>query len=171
MEEKARGIAHRETRELPVYDLIVVESEKLKLSEDQSPVILGTGPLPSSASAPPPRGAAGLMVGSAGGILTGNGIGMGRLADSLQTQVDRPIVDKTNLPGLYDVSLRFAPESDPLSGGPVTATPPGIPTTSSDPAAPPLFSAIQDQLGVKLQPGTGTVEVIVIDTVQKPSEN
>jgi uncharacterized protein (TIGR03435 family) len=85
--------------------------------------------------------------------------------------VDRPIVDKTNLPGLYDVSLRFAPESDPLSGGPVTATPPGIPTTSSDPAAPPLFSAIQDQLGVKLQPGTGTVEVIVIDTVQKPSEN
>jgi hypothetical protein len=118
----------------------------------------------------PTADAARLMVGSAGGILTGNGIGMGRLADSLQTQVDRPIIDNTNLPGLYDISLRFTPESDPLLGGPVTATPPGIPTTS-DPTAPPLFSAIQDQLGLKLQPGTGTVEVIVIETVQKPSEN
>jgi uncharacterized protein (TIGR03435 family) len=161
---------HRQTREMPVYDLIVVNRGKLKLSEDQSPVILGTGPLPSSDSAPPPRGAARLIVGSAGGILAAKGIGMGKLADSLQTQVDRPIIDKTNLPGLYDISLRFAPESDPLVGAPLTATAPGVPATS-DPTAPPLFSAIQDQLGLKLQPGTGIVEVIVIDTVQKPSEN
>jgi uncharacterized protein (TIGR03435 family) len=156
---------HRETRELPVYDLVVVKSGKLRLSNDQSPVILGLGPLPFGGSNAPPRGAARLLVGSTGGVLTANAIGMEKLADSLQTQVDRPIIDKTALSGLYDISLRFTPETDPLLGGPG-----GIPT-AADVGAPPLFSAIEEQLGLKLQPGTGTIEVIVIDTVRKPSEN
>jgi len=165
LQERFQLKVHRETRELPVYDLVLLKSNKLKLSDDQSPVVLGVGQLPSGGSNAPPRGAARLLVGSTGGILAANAIGIEKLADSLQTQVDRPIIDKTNLSGLYDVSLRFTPETDPLLGGP-----PGVPTTV-DASAPPLFSAIQEQLGLKLQPGTGTIEVIVIDTVQKPSEN
>jgi uncharacterized protein (TIGR03435 family) len=156
----------RETREMPVYNLVTVKSEKLKLSEDQSPPVPGAGQQPPNASTPP-RGAARMAVGGSGGTLEATAIGMAQLASSLQVQVDRPIIDKTNLPGLFDIHLQFAPESSSPVGGPQQAAP----VLPSDPPGPSLFTAIQEQLGLKLESGKGPVAVIVIDRVQKPKEN
>jgi uncharacterized protein (TIGR03435 family) len=108
-----------------------------------------------------------MAVGSSGGTLEATAIGMAQLASSLQVQVDRPIIDKTNLPGLFDIHLQFAPESNSPVGGPQQA----LPVLPSDPAGPSLFTAIQEQLGLNLESGKGPVEVIVIDSVQKPKEN
>jgi uncharacterized protein (TIGR03435 family) len=77
---------------------------------------------------------------------------MGALASALQGYVGEPVVDATGLSGLFDVSLDFTDESAPDAG-------------------PALFEALQNQLGLKLEAGKGPVEVVVIDHVEKPSEN
>jgi uncharacterized protein (TIGR03435 family) len=86
--------------------------------------------------------------------------------------VDRPVIDKTGLTGLFDVHLEFAPD-DAMSGpGPVLLNGvdrPGVPST--DPTGPSIFTALQEQLGLKLSPAKGPVEVIVIDRAEKPSAN
>ena len=71
--------------------------------------------------------------------------------------VDRPIVDNTDLTGLFNLTLTFAPQQ--LSS----------PAANSD--LPSLFTALQEQLGLKLEAQTGPVEVLVIDHVERPSEN
>jgi len=70
--------------------------------------------------------------------------------------LDKPVVDQTELPGTYDFYLRWTPD--------------GAPT--DDPNAPPgLFTAIQEQIGLKLEPAKAQAEVLVIDKVERPSEN
>ena len=97
----------------------------------------------------------------------------------LQPQLGRRVVDKTGLDGLYDVELTFSPEGleSPFGRG-FPAPPPGAAgapgSTSAAPAAsdpaPSLFTAIQE-LGLKLESTKGPVEVLVIDSVEKPTEN
>jgi uncharacterized protein (TIGR03435 family) len=96
---------------------------------------------------------------------------------TLQRYVGSPFVDKTNLTGLFDLALRFSqeglvnPDGMPLSSpaGVISARGviPGIDT--ADPV-PTLFVAIQE-LGLKLEPAKGPVEVLAVDSVQKPTEN
>ena len=155
---------HRDTREMPVYNLIVVKSGKLKSSEDQSAPVPGAGPQSSNPS-DPPRGAARMAVGSSGATLAATAIVMAQLASALQVQVDRPILEKTGLQGLFDIHLQFAPESGSTVGGPTAAALP------SDSSGPSLFTALQEQLGLKLESSRDQVEVIVIDHAEKPSEN
>jgi uncharacterized protein (TIGR03435 family) len=71
---------------------------------------------------------------------------------------NRQIVDKTGLHGLFDIQLRFAPET------------PAGPTTTA-PSGPSIFTALQEQLGLKLEPGKAQLPVLVIDSIQRPSEN
>ena len=78
-------------------------------------------------------------------------------------QLRRPLIDKTGLAGGYDLELAFAPEG---GRGPVPA---GDPTIG--PNAPSLFTALQEQLGLKLESERGPVEVVVIESVEQPSEN
>jgi uncharacterized protein (TIGR03435 family) len=73
--------------------------------------------------------------------------------------VDRPIVDRTGLTGSTDFTLDFAPQS-------------AIDTGASSPSAlPSIFTALEEQLGMKLKTETGPVDVIVIDRVEEPTEN
>jgi uncharacterized protein (TIGR03435 family) len=106
------------------------------------------------------------------------GVPVSNLVNMLQNQIGRPIIDKTDLKGLFDFQLQFSPEglSFPgLPGGLPPGGPPGgagpttAPPTSADPV-PSLFTAIQD-LGLKLESSKGPVEVLVVDSVQKPTEN
>jgi uncharacterized protein (TIGR03435 family) len=106
------------------------------------------------------------------------GVPVTNLVSMLQNQIGRPIIDKTDLKGLFDFQLQFSPEglSFPgLPGGLLPGGPPGgagpavAPPTPSDPV-PSLFTAIQD-LGLKLESSKGPVEVLVVDSVQKPTEN
>ena len=95
----------------------------------------------------------------------------------LQNQLGRTIVDKTGLEGLFDFELTFSQEGlgSPFGRG-LPVPPPGAGAPASAPAitasdsAPSLLTAIQD-LGLKLEPAKGPVEVLVIDSVEKPTEN
>jgi uncharacterized protein (TIGR03435 family) len=73
----------------------------------------------------------------------------------LESATSRLVIDKTGLSGLYAFSLEWTPDD----------TPPDVAT------GPSLFTAIQEQLGLRLQSATGPVEMLVIDHAEKPSEN
>ena len=76
--------------------------------------------------------------------------------------LDRPVVDRTGLAGRYDFDLNWAPSEKEFGGE--------IPTPS-DSSSPPLVTALQEELGLKLEAARGPAEVLVIDRVAKPTEN
>ncbi len=81
--------------------------------------------------------------------------------ESLSTKLGRPVVDRTGLAGKYTFSVKFTPEGDPA-----TNSDKGV----AEPEAPGLFTALQEQLGLRLQGGKGPVETLVIDSVSPPAE-
>lgn len=178
----------RETKSAPIYALVVSkDGVKMKLSADQTP-FSPAGPGPGGApppggavrvgpggpaAAPPPPGAGpGTMAGpiQRGMIM----MGLGQLRAGAQTtaalaglftgQAGRKVVDQTGLTGLFDIDLKWTPDQLP-NGAPL---PPGL---EIDTTGPTLFTAIQEQLGLRLVPETGQVEVFVVESVQRPSEN
>ena len=90
----------------------------------------------------------------------------------LDLVLDRPVIDTTRITGRFDIHLEFAPDQATprfLPGGDV-ANRPGF--TPSDPTgSASIFTAIQQQLGLKLTPAKGPSEFLVIDHVERPSEN
>jgi uncharacterized protein (TIGR03435 family) len=83
---------------------------------------------------------------------------MAQLADSLaHMAVAHRVVDKTGLTGKYSFTLTYSPEQADPSG--------------PDDAAPSIFAALQEQLGLKLQPGTEPADVVVVDHVERPTQN
>jgi uncharacterized protein (TIGR03435 family) len=150
---------HRETKELPVYTLIVVKSgHKLKEAKpaDGGP---DAPPLPASSGSPSIRNS---RTTSGPATLTFLHTSSADLAATLATEFHRTVVDKTGLTFRYDFTLQFMPDDAPIQ-----------PSSSAVPAdlPPSIFTAIQDQLGLKLESGKGPVEVIVIDHVERPSGN
>jgi uncharacterized protein (TIGR03435 family) len=94
--------------------------------------------------------------------MSGSGITISGLINMVSGQAARPIIDKTNLTGKYDFVLKFAPvQTVTLAGG----------DSAVERSGPSLFTALEEQLGLKLESSKGPVEVLVIDSVQKPSEN
>ena len=77
------------------------------------------------------------------------------LADQLAGRLGRPVIDKTALTGRYDLTLKWTPDDA---------------ETTAD-SAPSIFTAIQEQLGLKLEPAKGPVETLVIDHIEEPSPN
>jgi len=96
---------------------------------------------------------------------TGNRITMDMLAPFLSQSVDRTVVNQTGLSGVFDFTFEFAPELGP---GSQTSSAGGSPDLS---AAPSLFTALQEQLGLKLESAKGPVDVLVIDHAEEPSPN
>jgi uncharacterized protein (TIGR03435 family) len=84
-------------------------------------------------------------------------------ANGIAGQVGRMVIDRTGLTGNWDLELTFAPER------PLGALPPGAEPPPVDPNAPTLFTAVQEQLGLKLDATKGPVEVLVIDSIQQPT--
>jgi uncharacterized protein (TIGR03435 family) len=180
---------HRETKDGQVY-MLVVGKNGSKLKEATAEEL---------ASAPPtgPRGGGGVGTGGGGGggrgtvtrgapppgsmtmsmgrggtqSMTLQAIPISGFVDMLARNVGRPVVDKTGLMGKYDIKLEWtrddAQMQPPPGGGPTTVN--GQPVPESN--APPLMEAIQEQLGLKLESGKGPIENIVIDHVEKPSDN
>ena len=93
---------------------------------------------------------------------------MAQFAGVLSGAAQRVVLDRTGLTGYYDLNLTFTPTPDQLPQGPL---PPGVESPPIDPNGPSLFTALQEQLGVKLQDQRGPVEVVVIDAVEAPTEN
>jgi uncharacterized protein (TIGR03435 family) len=161
LEDRFKLKIHRETRQGPVYELALGKgSPKLKPLQDGScvPPVIG-GPLPVLADGQrrcrnmvSPRGS----VAMEGGTLT-------MLADLLGMVLDRPVIDKTGITTYFEIRLAFSPD-DSAAPRPVTADP-------GAPEAPHISQAIQEQLGLRLVPAKGPVDVLVIDHIEKPSEN
>src|SRR5215475_1400559 len=98
----------------------------------------------------------------------GSAVPLVRLTVMLQSYAGRVIKDKTNLSGLFDFKLEFAVDGGALCTSAAAASPA---PPASDPSGPTLFDALQEQLGLRLVSAKGPVEVIVIDSVQKPTAN
>jgi len=80
-----------------------------------------------------------------------------------RAMLDRPVVDKTGLSGRYDFDLEWAPDETQFGGE--------VPVASADAPSLPLFSAIQQQLGLKLEATRGPVAALVVDKAERPSAN
>ena len=176
---------HKETKELPIYELVVTkDGAKFQLSPDQTPP---GPPAPGSAPPPPPaaprgqpgtppppnRGGMFINFSPSGLTLQGNATPLTNLIMALSQNVGRIIVDKTGLQaGLYDFKMQWSP--DPAQGSPFGPAPSaGVPGTeppraAAEPTGPSLFTALQEQLGLRLVPSKGPVDVYVIDSAQKP---
>ena len=92
---------------------------------------------------------------------------MKQLTNVLADVLGRPVIDKTGFTGTFDVKLEFSPEGTTFGGG---FRPPGGPPPSDD-SKPSIFTALQDQLGLKLESQKGPGEILIIDHVEKASEN
>jgi uncharacterized protein (TIGR03435 family) len=84
-------------------------------------------------------------------------------ASNIGPQVGRMVIDRTGLTGMWEFELNFAPER------PTGLAPPGAEPLPVDPNLPTLFTALQEQLGLKLDPTKGPVDVLVIDSIQAPT--
>ena len=105
-----------------------------------------------------------------------NNASMGDFASTMQSAVlDRPVVDQTNLQGHWDFTLKWTPDAGEGMmrgpGGPGGGPPPEGAPPPPDTLGPSIFTALQEQLGLKLEPTKAPAEVLVIDHVEKPSEN
>ncbi|HEX4485729.1 MAG TPA: TIGR03435 family protein, partial [Terriglobales bacterium] len=98
------------------------------------------------------------------GSMEGQAIDMGEIADLLSRQVGTKVVDKTGLTGRYDVSLKWTEENRPPAGAKENSEPHSF-------SGPALITAIQEQLGLELQPLHGQVQILAIDHAEEPAEN
>ncbi len=151
---------HRESKELSVYNLSVAKGgAKLK---------------DNGGKTADPNMRPGMMRISPG-MLTGSQQGIPFLVQALSQILGRTILDQTGLTGRYDFELKWTPDQSTgglFGRGPLGPPPPGIePPPPPDPNGPNIFTAVQEQLGLKLDSGKGPVEIIVIDSAQKPTED
>jgi uncharacterized protein (TIGR03435 family) len=181
---------HRDTKELPVYNLVIAKGGS-KLQESKPDDSAGSAGKPMDAAlaasianakggtsggpmvvagggnaagggknvaAAPGGGATFSFSGGRGGVRTtsARGVTTAGLAGTLASIAGRPVLDKTGLTGKYDYKLEYAPEDS---------------QSDADPAGPSIFTAVQEQLGLKLEAAKGPVEIVVIDHIEKPSGN
>src|SRR5688572_4924899 len=172
LEDRFKLRAHRETREMPIYALTLGRSDRklgagLRASTvDCAAAMRGRGGRVGPPPGPPPPGErpqCGMRV-APNQVLAG-GVPLTQLAQMLSQFTQRIVVDRTGLAGNFDIAVTFTPER--LPQGPPPPRAPPLP--SFDPNGPSLFTALQEQLGLKLESERAPVEVLVIDHVERPT--
>lgn len=172
VKDRFKLVTHAETREMPVYNLVFARDDKrfgpaLKESSAECRAKLLARLEASRRGAPAQLGAAdactNMQLTPANVGARGSQIPL--LASLLTQSVGRTVIDKTGLTSYYDYTLKWMP--DP--GSRALLAPPGAPPPPPDPDAPDLFTAVQEQLGLKLESARGPVEIVVIDHVEKPT--
>jgi uncharacterized protein (TIGR03435 family) len=167
---------HRDTKELPVYALVVAKGGS-KLQEAKVP---DTPPPPPGPGRGPGPGTRGMRMSP--GHLEAYMAPVSMLVQNLSQQLARTVVDQTGLKGNYDFKLSWTPDpgtgGNPFGGpgpsqGPSPGPlPPGVnPPPPPDPNGPTLFTAVQEQLGLKLESTKAPVDIIIVDHAEKASEN
>ena len=158
--ERFKLVAHSEMRDAPVYALILARADG-RLGPRLRPASIDCEAATAAGKATPPSnpGERGPCASEIGGEIIGRGQRLTALARMLGFFAGRPVVDKTNLPGGFDFDLRMPELETPPAGGNPTDAGGG------------LFAAVQEQLGLKLDPIRAPLEFIVIDSVEHPTEN
>jgi uncharacterized protein (TIGR03435 family) len=196
LKERFRLVTHSESRELPIFNLILARQDgrlgpnlKAASPECQAEVQARRGGPPAGGRGAPggPGGAGGPGRGAAppppdfsqpalcGTMRIGPGLGngggqpMAQIVQLLAQFTGRPVYDKTGLTGLYDFELKWAPDSSGAGAAPLGPAPPGAPPVPVDPDAPNIYTAVQEQLGLKLESARGPVDVVVVDHIERPS--
>jgi uncharacterized protein (TIGR03435 family) len=155
---------HRETKELPVYELTVAKGGP-KL---QQPNCVPREPGDFTIA---PGKYCGLMEGSlASGRLRASSAAMALLANFLSHMLSRTVVDKTGIAGEFDFQVIFTPDAPAVPSPDAAGPRPADGAAAADPG-PNFFTAMREQLGLKLESAKGPVEILVIDRVERPSPN
>jgi uncharacterized protein (TIGR03435 family) len=142
---------HLQTEVLPIYEMVVAKG---------GAKITAVEPVGADPEADKNKEFKGMGRGSMNvhnTVLTAHDVPLSSLAYQLSGSLSRTVVDKTGLAGNYDLSLTWSPDDGSAA--------------ASDSSAPSLFTALQEQLGLRLQPAKGPVETLVVDHVEMPSEN
>ena len=152
---------HTESRQLPVFGLAIAKGGP-KLQEAKP-----GNTYPNGLKGPDGRSGAGMMI-VQNQKFTGQAIAISGIVDTLSILLDRTVVDRTGLTGRYDVTLQLPrPDRAPSRQGPPTEPS----STSPDDSQPSLFTLVEEQLGLKLISTKAPVETLVIDHIERPSEN
>jgi uncharacterized protein (TIGR03435 family) len=164
---------HHETRELPIYALVVAKGGvKMKEAAPDPPAKSeDTKPDDPTAKDKPRMGRHSLMM-NGRGHLESTGTTTTMLVHILSSQLGRTVVDKTGLTANYDYTLQWTPDDAgmPMAGG-GGDNGQGKGEVPPDAGGPSLFTALEEQLGLKLEATKNSVDVIVIDHIDLPSEN
>ena len=169
IEERFAVRTHNERREGDVYLLTFARSDKKtgaslrnvpEACAAEMKQLTGATPLPRR-SGPPP-----CSFGGPPGKLIGTSVTMAMFANVLSGTAGQTVVDRTGLAGSFDIELTFDPAS-------AAQAPPGAPPgpTPADDSKPSIFTALQEQLGLKLESTRGSIDVLVIDQAERPKEN
>lgn len=140
---------HNETRELPIYELVMLKSPG-ELGRELKRATTDCAEEWKKQGMPDARNLACGSIQGRGGKITGHAVEMGPFVRDLYDWTGRPVVDRTGLTGRFDFTLNWAPE------------------TSTDTDGPSIFTAVQEQLGLRLAPARGPVDVLVVDSVERP---
>jgi uncharacterized protein (TIGR03435 family) len=175
--DRFRLALRRETKELPIYTLAQAKTDGrlgagIVAAKEGNCTTLGdyAGPTPSPEPGKPPGCGFTERLrpqdkGAALAQLQGLGVTLNLFARLLGNLLDRHVADETGVSGTYDVSLEYALDENRLAARLMPDAQP------SDTTGPSLFTALQEQLGLKLESTKGPVEIFVIDHVERPSEN
>jgi uncharacterized protein (TIGR03435 family) len=170
LEDRFSLRVHRETRELPIYEMTAAKggpklqpSNCIAIDADHPPVLPAPGqPLPAYCGSAP------VLRNGTGWKLTGTGITMKDLIRQLAYVSGLTIIDKTGRTEAFNATLEWTPDLAPSPPSPGDA---GNPASLADTTGPSIVTALQEQLGLKLESTKGPVEVLVVDRVERPSEN
>ena len=158
---------HEETKELPVFALVIAKGG-LKLHEAKP-----GDTYPNGLKGPDGQhGGANMMMFNASGQITAQGVPVSDLTRLLSQQTGRTVIDKTGLTGTYDFTLQLPPRKGPMPAPPAPGSGPAAGgDESSDDSGPSIFTALQEQLGLKLESQKAPLPLIVIDHIEQPSPN
>jgi bla regulator protein BlaR1 len=170
--DRFKLVLRHETREMPIYALTLARADRrtgpaLKPSSiDCASVMAARGRGVGIPQGPPnmaERPTCGMR--TRPGHLSAGAITLGQLVNMLSTHAGRSVVDRTSLTGVFDVDLTWTPDQMPqMQGTPPPGAPPPPPI---DPNGPSLFTAIEEQLGLKLESTRGAVEVLVVERLER----
>ena len=167
--DRFKLVLHRSTKEASIYALVEAKGGS-KLKASATPEVREAGRVPGGMT---------MMIAPGGRMrMVAKGTTIPKLVDALGMQVNRPIVDMTGLTGTYDITLEFAPDpailQSKMAAMGVPPPPPGgeNPTLADNGPLATIFTALPEQLGLRLEARKGPVELLVIDSVEKtPTDN
>jgi uncharacterized protein (TIGR03435 family) len=170
IEDRFQVRVHNEQRERPVYALVLSSSDGTLGPKLQKSSIDCAAEIGDQARGSKPRrlpdGRFACVLGNPPGRYMGTGLGLRQFAAGLEQFVERPIVDRTGLSGGYDWDVEFRPEF----GRPIGDQPPQpLPDPSAFESRPSIFTAIQEQLGLRLESTRGLIDVLVVDHAEHPT--
>jgi len=164
LKDRFKLVFHSETKEMPVYNLVIGKNG-LKLRETPESEL--PAPPPGARNAGPAGGRANVRIER--GTINGQGMNMELLANQLANQLGRTVINKTGLTKGYDIKLEWTPDLGPGAIAQREGGNDSAPTSAE--SGPTIFTALQEQLGLKLESTKGPVTIYVVDSLQRPSEN